>query len=190
MLDSNLDERRQDLFQTSAGVGHQYRPGYYFPSSNFKVCWFFRFISLFFSMFALLARLYRSFAPSASISRWNHTSRAFQNNTGCFSRQQISSAGSLQRSNKYAQKSTGSVERWLTQPPYLFFITRLFLQWTTWAISWRNSKLTVGVVHWRWDIRRVSTRKNSRADPTWKLKSIASMVNYLILLNRMRLSQR
>ena len=41
MLDSNLDERRQDLFQTSAGVGHQYRPGYYFPSSNFKVCSFF-----------------------------------------------------------------------------------------------------------------------------------------------------
>ena len=37
MLDSNSAERRQDLFQTSSGVGHQYRPGYYFPSSNFKV---------------------------------------------------------------------------------------------------------------------------------------------------------
>lgn len=37
MLDSNTDERRQDLHQTSTGVGHQYRPGYYFPSSNFKV---------------------------------------------------------------------------------------------------------------------------------------------------------
>ncbi|CAF0916173.1 unnamed protein product [Didymodactylos carnosus] len=36
MLDTGLNERRQDLFQTSAGVGHQYRPGYYFPSSNFK----------------------------------------------------------------------------------------------------------------------------------------------------------
>ncbi len=37
MLDSNTAERRQDLFQTSSGVGHQYRPGYYTPSSNFKV---------------------------------------------------------------------------------------------------------------------------------------------------------
>jgi hypothetical protein len=37
MLDSNTDPRRQDLFQTSSGVGHQYRPGYYFPSSNFQV---------------------------------------------------------------------------------------------------------------------------------------------------------
>ncbi|CAF1605150.1 unnamed protein product [Adineta ricciae] len=36
MLDSNSAERRQDLFQTSSGVGHQYRPGYYFPSSNFR----------------------------------------------------------------------------------------------------------------------------------------------------------
>lgn len=27
---------RQDIFQTSSGVGHHYRPGYYFPSSNFK----------------------------------------------------------------------------------------------------------------------------------------------------------
>ncbi len=28
---------RKDLHQTSTGVGHNYRPGYYFPSSNFKV---------------------------------------------------------------------------------------------------------------------------------------------------------
>ena len=27
---------RQDIHQTSTGVGHHYRPGYYFPSSNFK----------------------------------------------------------------------------------------------------------------------------------------------------------
>lgn len=28
---------RKDIFQTSTGVGHHYRPGYYFPSSNFRV---------------------------------------------------------------------------------------------------------------------------------------------------------
>ncbi|KAI0207377.1 hypothetical protein LSAT2_007971 [Lamellibrachia satsuma] len=27
---------RKDLLQTSTGVGHHFRPGYYFPSSNFK----------------------------------------------------------------------------------------------------------------------------------------------------------
>ena len=31
---------RKDIHQTSTGVGHHYRPGYYFPSSNFKVCSF------------------------------------------------------------------------------------------------------------------------------------------------------
>jgi hypothetical protein len=46
MLDSNSAERRQDLFQTSSGVGHQYRPGYYFPSSNFKVLFHFFFLSI------------------------------------------------------------------------------------------------------------------------------------------------
>lgn len=30
-------EPRQDWNQTSTGVGHQYRPGYYFPSSHFHV---------------------------------------------------------------------------------------------------------------------------------------------------------
>jgi len=30
-------DTRQDLHQTSTGVGHHWRPGYYFPSSNFKV---------------------------------------------------------------------------------------------------------------------------------------------------------
>ena len=30
-------EPRQDWNQTSSGVGHQYRPGYYFPSSHFHV---------------------------------------------------------------------------------------------------------------------------------------------------------
>jgi len=29
---------RKDLLQTSTGVGHHFRPGFYFPSSNFKVC--------------------------------------------------------------------------------------------------------------------------------------------------------
>ncbi|KAK2163037.1 hypothetical protein LSH36_87g06000 [Paralvinella palmiformis] len=29
-------DTRQDLHQTSTGVGHHWRPGYYFPSSNFK----------------------------------------------------------------------------------------------------------------------------------------------------------
>ena len=29
---------RKDLLQTSTGVGHHFRTGYYFPSSNFKVC--------------------------------------------------------------------------------------------------------------------------------------------------------
>ena len=28
---------RQDWNQTSTGVGHQYRPGFYFPSSHFHV---------------------------------------------------------------------------------------------------------------------------------------------------------
>lgn len=30
-------EPRQDWQQTSTGVGHHYRRGYYFPSTNFKV---------------------------------------------------------------------------------------------------------------------------------------------------------
>ena len=30
--------RRQDWHQTSTGVGHHFRPGYYFPDSEFKVC--------------------------------------------------------------------------------------------------------------------------------------------------------
>jgi len=28
---------RQDWNQTSTGVGHKYRPGYYFPSTHFHV---------------------------------------------------------------------------------------------------------------------------------------------------------
>ncbi len=28
---------RKDIHQTSTGVGHHFRPGYYFPSSNFQV---------------------------------------------------------------------------------------------------------------------------------------------------------
>lgn len=31
-------EPRQDWNQTSSGVGHQYRPGYYFPSTHFHAC--------------------------------------------------------------------------------------------------------------------------------------------------------
>lgn len=30
-------EPRQDWAQTSTGVGHHYRPGYYFPDSDFQV---------------------------------------------------------------------------------------------------------------------------------------------------------
>ncbi|XP_013409529.1 uncharacterized protein LOC106173086 [Lingula anatina] len=31
-----MEARRQDLHHTSTGVGHDYRPGYYFPSSNYQ----------------------------------------------------------------------------------------------------------------------------------------------------------
>lgn len=31
-----LADRGQNLFQTSSHTAHHYRPGFYFPSSNFK----------------------------------------------------------------------------------------------------------------------------------------------------------
>lgn len=30
--------KNDDLFKLSSGVGHHYRPGYYFPDSTFHVC--------------------------------------------------------------------------------------------------------------------------------------------------------
>ena len=38
MDESYLADRGQNLFQTSTHTAHHWRPGYYFPSSNFKVC--------------------------------------------------------------------------------------------------------------------------------------------------------
>jgi hypothetical protein len=37
MENTLTEDRGQNLFQTSTHTGHHYRPGYYFPSSNFKV---------------------------------------------------------------------------------------------------------------------------------------------------------
>ncbi len=37
-MQNNLTEDRgQNLFQTSTHTAHHWRPGFYFPSSNFKV---------------------------------------------------------------------------------------------------------------------------------------------------------
>lgn len=36
MQNTLTDDRGQNLFTTSTGTGHHWRPGYYFPSSNFK----------------------------------------------------------------------------------------------------------------------------------------------------------
>lgn len=67
MLDSNSAQRRQDLFQTSTGVGHQYRPGYYFPSTNFKVL--IRFLRIvYIKLFIYLAGFYQSITRSITCS--------------------------------------------------------------------------------------------------------------------------
>jgi hypothetical protein len=37
MQNTFTEDRGQNLFQTSSHTAHHWRPGYYFPSSNFKV---------------------------------------------------------------------------------------------------------------------------------------------------------
>lgn len=37
MATTQIQYPTDDVFKTSSGVAHHYRPGYYFPSSNFKV---------------------------------------------------------------------------------------------------------------------------------------------------------
>lgn len=37
MENTLTQDRGQNLFTTSTGTAHHYRPGYYFPSSNYRV---------------------------------------------------------------------------------------------------------------------------------------------------------
>ncbi len=40
MVDTGFEKlpNNDDLFKLSSGVGHHWRPGYYFPDSTFHVC--------------------------------------------------------------------------------------------------------------------------------------------------------
>ena len=59
------EDRGQNLFTTSTGTAHHWRPGYFFPSSNFKVrnC-LYELILSFFSTFLFLTLIACTYGPN------------------------------------------------------------------------------------------------------------------------------